>query len=313
MKHCSIILLTYRPLAFAFSFKAKCPENTILSYDAAADSGCDVVETDLHISTDNIIVISHDSETERVFGKSYNVTQESYKDTLSKLRTLREPHLPMPTLNELLKWCREKSEKTGRNIQLMLDIKKDCDPKLLLKLLLQDLEEAGPNIEYWHNKLIFGMWDSRYYCKEMDPFRIINITFDIDVAEKVVAEIKEKGGRVSAVSIFYLILYNPSLSRKLFDFCVKNDIKIWFWTINLKKEAIDAVNFCALPSGESILAGLITDDPIEASAKRPENLGIMYNANLFVKRHLYVGFLYLLHNNYNVVPIFTLLKTLGLL
>ncbi|VUG16041.1 PGC1 [Brettanomyces bruxellensis] len=294
-------------------FKAKCPENTILSYDAAADSGCDVVETDLHISTDNIIVISHDSETERVFGKSYNVTQESYKDTLSKLRTLREPHLPMPTLNELLKWCREKSEKTGRNIQLMLDIKKDCDPKLLLKLLLQDLEEAGPNIEYWHNKLIFGMWDSRYYCKEMDPFRIINITFDIDVAEKVVAEIKERAGEFRLFQFFtsyYTILHYPGNCS---NFCVKNDIKIWFWTINLKKEAIDAVNFCALPSGESILAGLITDDPIEASAKRPENLGIMYNANLFVKRHLYVGFLYLLHNNYNVVPIFTLLKTLGLL
>lgn len=267
----------------------------------------------MHISTDNIIVISHDSDTQRVFGKPYNVTQVSYKDTLSQLRTLREPHLPMPTLNELLKWCREKSEKTGRNIQLMLDIKEDCDPKLLLKLLLADLEETGPNIDYWHNKLIFGMWNSRYYCEEMDPFRIINITFDIDVAEKVVSEIKEKGGKVSAVSIFYLVLYNPVLSKKLFDFCVKNDIKIWFWTINLRKEAIDAINFCALPSGESILAGLITDDPTGTAAKKPENLGYMYNASLFVKRHLYVGFLYLLHNNYKVGPIFRILKIIGLL
>ncbi|VEU19393.1 DEKNAAC100586 [Brettanomyces naardenensis] len=294
-------------------FKAKYPENTILSYDAATDNGCDVVETDLHISTDKKIVIAHDVDTTRVFGETHLVNEESYDDVLSKLRTLREPHLPMPTFREILIWCREKSEKTGRNIQLMLDIKKDCEPKLLMELLLNDLKEVGPSIEYWHSKLIFGMWDSSYYYKEMDPFRIINIALDFEVSKKVVAEVKSKGGVVSAISIFSMILFNDSMFKEMYKFCDENNLKIWFWTINLKKEANDAVRLCKLPSGKSLLAGLITDDPVAASAKQPEALGISYNLSLFFRRHLYVGFLFLVHRKFNLTAVINLFKYLGLL
>ncbi|QPG76970.1 hypothetical protein FOA43_004364 [Brettanomyces nanus] len=292
-------------------FKYAWPENTIRSYDAAVDAGCDVVETDLHISKDNIIVICHDSDTTRVFGKRYDVTQEKYTETLSVLRTIREPHLPMPTLTEVFQWCKEKCAKTHRNIKLMLDIKRDCDPDLLLKLLLADLTEVGPNIEYWYDKLIFGMWDSRYYCKEMDPFQIINITFDVNVSKQVVQEIIAKGGHVFAVSILSLILYNGSLSRQFYDFCNENHLKIWFWTINLKKEADDAVKFCTLPSGKSMLAGLVTDDPLSVAAEKEESLGLKYHILLFLKKNLYLLFLFLLHRKFNMLPIFKLLKSIG--
>lgn len=283
----------------------------MLSYDTAINSGCNVVETDLHISKDNQIVICHDPMTQRVFGESYDVTKENYDTTLSKLKTIQEPHLPMPTLLEELKWCREKSEKTGRNIQLMLDIKKDCDPELLLKLILADLKKVGPNVEYWKDKLIFGMWDPRYYCKEMDQFRIINITFDITIAKDVVKTIQSKGGKVSAISIIYLVLYEPGYAKELFDFCKENDIKIWFWTVNFRCDVEDAIKFCKLPDGKSLMAGIITDDPIETGSKKSAKASWSHSMSLYAKRYAYVTLLYLVHNNYNTKPIFDFMKKVG--
>lgn len=292
-------------------FKTAYPENTILSYDAAIDNGCLVVETDLHISADDEIAIAHDIDTRRVFGVGYKIPEESYKETLSKLRTVREPHLPMPTFKDVLEWFVKKLETTKKPLQLMLDIKQDCDPAKLMELIFANLKEVGPSVEFYHEKLIFGMWDPKYYNKLMDPFSIINITFDINIAKKVVPAIQKQGGTVGAISILDLVLYNEKLSNELYNYCQETGIKIWFWTINDRKQANDSVKFCKTKDG-SLLAGMITDDPVTVLAD-PVEPTLLERIQGYLKQKCYLVFLYLLHNNYNMGPIFRGLASIGLI
>lgn len=40
-------------------YKAKYPENTMAAFRAAAEVGADAIETDLHLSRDGVVVLSH--------------------------------------------------------------------------------------------------------------------------------------------------------------------------------------------------------------------------------------------------------------
>ena len=40
-------------------FKAKHPENTMGAFRGAVAAGADAIETDIHLSSDNVVVLSH--------------------------------------------------------------------------------------------------------------------------------------------------------------------------------------------------------------------------------------------------------------
>ena len=60
------------------------PENTVASAKLAWEMGADAVETDIYLSKDNKIMVSHDGNTKRTSGKDYSI-KETYSDTLRKL------------------------------------------------------------------------------------------------------------------------------------------------------------------------------------------------------------------------------------
>ena len=56
-----------KPLLFAHrGWSAAFPENTIPAFEAAIELGIDVIETDVHLTADNHVVISHDPTVDRV-------------------------------------------------------------------------------------------------------------------------------------------------------------------------------------------------------------------------------------------------------
>lgn len=75
-------------------FKSKYPENTFLGFDKCFEAGGTVIETDLWLTKDNEIVISHDQYTKRVFVDSdgnptnYNITETPYDPILKHLKTI---------------------------------------------------------------------------------------------------------------------------------------------------------------------------------------------------------------------------------
>lgn len=295
-----------------YSYKAKYPENTILAFHSAIEAGCQVIETDLHISSDKKIVIAHDIDTERVFGARYDITKTPYDGVLSELRTLREPHCKMPLFTETLKWFIEEREE-GKEIKLMLDIKTDNDPDELFHLIKNDLE-SFKSIEYWYDKLIFGLWRPDFYKLEfLKNFDVVHIAFDVNFAKTFVKAIENENGKISAVSLFSMVIYTETEKNALIELCETKGLKIWFWTINVKPELDDALKACQLSDGSNLLTGIITDDPISVRGEnsKSKNLGIVYNIQWWIRKRCYLLFLFLVRRNYNVFPLFKMLKRVG--
>ena len=287
------------------------------AFQAAVDAGCDVIETDLHISADGYIVIAHDIDTLRVFGEEHIITATNYIGVLDQLLTLREPRSRMPIFEEVLQWAIDVNKRTdGRVIKLMLDIKADNDPNQLYVLMWKCFEKLN-SVDYWKDKIIFGLWRSSFYVHDLlKQFEVINITFDVRIAQKFYSDIKQihPDARLDAVSITHFMLYRGQDFAELLEWASTNGIKLWYWTVNDNIELKYAVEHTRHSDGVSLLKGIITDDPIKVVAEDANNISITrYNINWWIKKNFFSIFLFFFRRGYNMRPIFLFLAKIGFL
>ncbi|KAI9870892.1 MAG: gamma-tubulin [Pleopsidium flavum] len=100
-------------------YKAKYPENTMGAFVGAVEAGAHAIETDIHLSSDDVVVLSHDATLKRCFGKKEKIINCGW-NYLSTLRSLKAPHELMPRLKDLLQYLNTSGLE---NIWLLLDIK----------------------------------------------------------------------------------------------------------------------------------------------------------------------------------------------
>ena len=123
-------------------YKAKYPENTMRAFRAAAPVGAQAIETDLHLSRDGVVVLSHDGTLKRCFGIDKKIMDCDW-EYLSTLRTIKEPHEPLPRLAELLDFL---TEDGVNHMWLLLDIKVSgfSRPRYLLPRTILSLSLREP-------------------------------------------------------------------------------------------------------------------------------------------------------------------------
>jgi glycerophosphoryl diester phosphodiesterase len=88
-------------------FRAQYPENTLVSFQAAADAGVQMVELEVHLTRDNELVVIHDGHVDR----TTNGTGPVDGHTLAALKKLdaggwlgpQFENEPIPTLKEVLR------------------------------------------------------------------------------------------------------------------------------------------------------------------------------------------------------------------
>ncbi len=81
----------------------KYPENTIESFHAAWELGCDMVEFDIQLSKDNIPIVFHDDNLKRLCGFDelvYNCSSSELRKT-----TLLDSSITIPTLYDVMESC----------------------------------------------------------------------------------------------------------------------------------------------------------------------------------------------------------------
>lgn len=119
-------------------YTANYPENSLKAFEAAVEAGANAVETDLHLSRDGVVILSHvraiattsimlywsltfhqDDDLKRCFGVDRKIKDCDW-DFLKTLRTTRVPNEPLACLYDLLKCFRRPEWKSA---WLMLDIK----------------------------------------------------------------------------------------------------------------------------------------------------------------------------------------------
>ena len=184
-------------------------ENTLESFGKAIALGANAVELDVRQSGDGKLVVSHDENLKKVFGKDVEVTEASLKE-LKKSTENR-----IPTLEEALEFIDRKVEKilvelkeAGYEKKVLDVIKKE---KLHDRVVIVSFhDEALANVRKLDKKIATGL----IYARHKNP---------IDTALKLTAQ--------------YLVpLYRFTHTRDI-EKAHKNDLKVIVWTINTREEA----------------------------------------------------------------------------
>ncbi|KAF2973364.1 hypothetical protein GQX73_g234 [Xylaria multiplex] len=152
-------------------FKAAAPENTMAAFKAATEAGVDALETDLHLTRDGVVVLCHDETLQRCYGNKAKVRDLDWSE-ISQLRTLREPHQPMPRLIDLLEYL----DLPGlEDIWLMLDIKTHDDAEEIMKRTAETLASV-PSKTPWSTRVTPCCWNATYIKLSMTYLPDYHIT-----------------------------------------------------------------------------------------------------------------------------------------
>ena len=81
------------------------PENTLDSFKSAVKCGVDMLETDIHLTKDNVLILMHDDKADRTTDGEGLIREKTY-DEVKKLNAGTEAQpLAVPTLREFLEYC----------------------------------------------------------------------------------------------------------------------------------------------------------------------------------------------------------------
>ncbi|KAL2264785.1 hypothetical protein VTJ83DRAFT_7295 [Remersonia thermophila] len=141
-------------------YKAAYPENTMAAFQGAVAAGAHALETDLHLSRDGVVVLSHDATLKRCFGVDKRVADCDWAE-LQTLQTLRAPHEGMPRLADLLRWL---AQPALDHVRVLLDVKTDDDPDEMLAAVAATLERVPlpPGCSPWWSRVAIGCWNDQY-------------------------------------------------------------------------------------------------------------------------------------------------------
>jgi glycerophosphoryl diester phosphodiesterase len=73
---------------------AQCPENTMKSFRSAIDAGCDLIECDVHLSSDGRLVVIHDHTLDRTTN-GHGLVRDQSAAELRKLDAGDGEHIPL--------------------------------------------------------------------------------------------------------------------------------------------------------------------------------------------------------------------------
>ena len=183
-------------------------ENTIESFGKAIELGANAIELDVRISGDAALIVSHDDNLKKVFGKDVFISQT----TLEELKRLTENRIA--TLQEALHFIDTRAEK------ILVEIKETGYEKKVLEVIRKEKLEDRVIIVSFHEETLALVRDldkkietGLIYAKYKKP---------IEAAVKLSAQ--------------YLVPLYRFVHRRDVLKAHKSNLKVIVWTINTKKD-----------------------------------------------------------------------------
>lgn len=192
------------------------PENSLYSFKEAINKKIPI-ELDIHLSSDNKIVVFHDDNLFRMTSINKNIEDMKYNE-LAKINLLNtKEHIP--TLDEVLKLI-------NGQVLLIIEIKKNKKWRKLISLLIEALNN-------YQGKVLIQSFDFRvikkikkqYCCGLLLTKKYNNIKLDI---------------LIHKLLLFYCRPNFISINKKLLKYKyykkITNKYKTYLWTIKNKEE-----------------------------------------------------------------------------
>ncbi|RBR08752.1 hypothetical protein FVER53590_02638 [Fusarium verticillioides] len=236
------------------------PENTMAAFRGAVKAGAHAIETDIHISADGVAVISHDASLKRCFGIEARIGECSW-EYLSTLRTVAEPHEPMPRLKDFLQWL---IRPELQDIWVVLDIKLDDDPAELMAAIARDLDAVQAPVP-WDQRIILGCWNASFLQaarSQLPTYPLAHISTSLLYSHHFL-RVPNLGFNLN-----HKTLIGPS-GRLFLRELGKTDKLLMTWTVNEPRHMEWCIrqNLChprrrnGKIEGPALIDGVITDNP----------------------------------------------------
>nr|OQO18025.1 hypothetical protein B0A51_14108 [Rachicladosporium sp. CCFEE 5018] len=236
-----------RPQCIAHrGYKAAHPENTMAAFRGAVKAGAHALETDVHLTKDGVVVLSHDATLKRCFGRAEKIVDVEWKE-IEGLRTIAKPHEGMPRLGDLLEYL---AEPELEDTWLLLDIKLDNDAEKVMKLIASTLaEHPASESNPWTSRVMLGIWAAKFLplaLKYLPDFPVMHIGFSVAYARHFFT-VPNVG-----FNMLLPILIAPGGKKFIAD-AKADQRQVLAWTVNER----DKMEWCIRRG----LDGVITDDP----------------------------------------------------
>jgi len=150
---------------------ASYPENTLASFEAAIQDGAEGIESDVHVSADDVVVMFHDPALDRTTSSQGLIRERKWhgKDGMQHVRTKKEPKQSIPTFAEAITLLMKPE---NHHVRFNVDVKVQNDPDRLFRLMHAIISEQPE----WETKLapriLLGLWHPRFvaYAKARLPY-----------------------------------------------------------------------------------------------------------------------------------------------
>lgn len=129
------------------------------AFRGAVNAGAHAVETDLQITKDDVVVLSHDANLKRCFGLDIKIADKTWEE-IEDVRTIQKPHERLPQLADLLRYL---AEEGNEHIWVFLDIKLSNDAEKVMRLIASTLASVRPQKSApWIGRVVLGLWATKY-------------------------------------------------------------------------------------------------------------------------------------------------------
>lgn len=214
------------------------PENTIASFEKAILDGSEGLETDVHITTDDVIVMFHDPTLERTTNGKGLIYERPYfgEDGIEHLRTLKQPAQQIPTFNQI---CDLLMRPDCKHVKLNLDIKPDNNPDRLFPLMRKVIESYPKFETDLAPRLILGLWHPKFL-----ESALINVPSmkRIHIGASPRAARKYFWKDCTGFSMYFACLVGADGQAFIAD-AQRAGKDIYVWTVNRKDEMIEATRW----------------------------------------------------------------------
>jgi len=197
--------------------KAYETENTLESFSKAIELGVNAIELDVRQSRDEKLLISHDDNLKKVFGKDMQINMA----TLEELKQLSADRVP--TLEEALLLIDGKIDK------ILVELKETGYEKKVLDVIRKQSLEYRVIIVSFHEESLAAV-------KNLDSkieTGLIYAKFRSKIRNPIQAALK--------LNARYLVPLYRFIHTKDIEKAHENNLKVIVWTINTKEEAMEYI------------------------------------------------------------------------
>ncbi|TBU33039.1 PLC-like phosphodiesterase [Dichomitus squalens] len=214
------------------------PENTLASFERAIRDGAEGIESDVHVSLDDVVIMFHDPTLDRTTDGHGKIKEQNWYGFkgMQYLRTLKEPQQSIPTFAETVELLMKPE---NRHVTFDIDVKVFNEP-LHLFTLMHEVISTQPNWEVdLAPRILLGLWHPRFIPHARAILPYCKRSF-IGVSMAWAREYFWESCEVFSINFSILATWEGARFR---EECKQAGKKVAVWTVNDPAQMLEAVQW----------------------------------------------------------------------